>query len=369
MNILKESDASEEAKKKGLEYKGFGRYANNNDQIVAKSEDGKLVAIKPIDNSDSNSNSLSQKKNEENIVNKLKNINPIGNESNERGLFIKFKVEGDTFGDYDKVIADVRKFINTKNIKDFMGFREGQNTIEAIFATKKEDNTKKYYHLTTKENADKILENGLEGKDAQKNWGVNSDYKNAVFLTSQPKKMMKIFRNRNNLICFEVNTKDLDIRKDPAKFDDERSSQVFFGNINKDRLKIVDLKSINFSKNKIKKENFMKIKKSELIKLIQEAIEAESGFIPGTKNKKFNIVVTFEDKSQDVFDITMKPDEYISQDSFLNSALRRYSPTKILAINKIVANQNYTETDKDLEPWFKKMDGKFTFQNKHYFGS
>lgn len=275
--IIKESAASEEAKKRGLEYKGFGRYANNNDQIVAKSEDGKLVPIKPTNNSNSNSNNnnLSQEENETNIVNKLKDINPIGNESNERGLFIKFKVEGDTFGDYDKVIADVRKFIETKDIKDFMGFREGKNTVEAIFATNKEDNTKKYYHLTTQENADKILENGLEGRDAQKNWGVNSDYKNAIFITSQPKKMMKIFRNRNNLVCFEVNTKDLDIRKDPAKFSDERSSQIYFGNIDKDRLKVVDLKSINFRKNNnIKNENIMKIKKEQLAQLIQEQIQS-----------------------------------------------------------------------------------------------
>ena len=43
--LIKESSASEEAKKKGLTHKGFGRYADKSGKVVAKSEDGALVGL------------------------------------------------------------------------------------------------------------------------------------------------------------------------------------------------------------------------------------------------------------------------------------------------------------------------------------
>ena len=41
--VLEESQASDEAKKKGLKHVGFGHYADKNGDIVASSVDGKLV--------------------------------------------------------------------------------------------------------------------------------------------------------------------------------------------------------------------------------------------------------------------------------------------------------------------------------------
>jgi len=44
--IINELSAGEEAKKRGLVHKGWGRYADKSGKIVAKSQDGKLVALK-----------------------------------------------------------------------------------------------------------------------------------------------------------------------------------------------------------------------------------------------------------------------------------------------------------------------------------
>lgn len=51
---LEDTSAGEEAKRKGLTHVGWGRYADNQGNVVAKSEDGKLVYI------DKNKPSLSQ---------------------------------------------------------------------------------------------------------------------------------------------------------------------------------------------------------------------------------------------------------------------------------------------------------------------
>jgi len=44
--VVAESKASEEAKRRGLKHKGFGRYADKSGTIVAKSEKGRLVPVK-----------------------------------------------------------------------------------------------------------------------------------------------------------------------------------------------------------------------------------------------------------------------------------------------------------------------------------
>ena len=45
LDVLNESDASDEAKKRGLSYNGFGRWVDKSGKVVAKTEDGKLVDV------------------------------------------------------------------------------------------------------------------------------------------------------------------------------------------------------------------------------------------------------------------------------------------------------------------------------------
>lgn len=47
--IVEQLSPGEQAGKLGLHHVGYGRYANNNDQVVAQSKDGKLVKINPND--------------------------------------------------------------------------------------------------------------------------------------------------------------------------------------------------------------------------------------------------------------------------------------------------------------------------------
>lgn len=67
------------------------------------------------------------------------------------------------------------------------------------------------------------------------------------------------------------------------------------------------------------KQNNMKTLKD----ILQEQVKGSSGdgFIPKTKNKKFNIILEYKKYPKETFDVVMEPREYKNEQSFLTSVL------------------------------------------------
>ena len=87
--LLDESDASEEAEKLGLDYMSFGRWGKDG-TVTHTSQNGKLVALEPIDTPDKNEPSIKKPftdwdsvvKNKK-VANRLKHIDQTGHWDDE----------------------------------------------------------------------------------------------------------------------------------------------------------------------------------------------------------------------------------------------------------------------------------------------
>lgn len=94
----------------------------------------------------------------------------------------------------------------------------------------------------------------------------------------------------------------------------------------------------------------------------KKADEESTGFVPGTKNRQFNVILSFETAAQDWFDIILSPDECKNEKEFLNTILKDIEPVKLLSLRKISVSQSYTSSESQLVDFLKKHEGKWYFK-------
>ena len=100
---------------------------------------------------------------------------------------------------------------------------------------------------------------------------------------------------------------------------------------------------------------------SDKIKKMSKDIEENTGFIPGTRDRMYSVILSFDGSPQDIFDAKLSQNEYKDENSFLDAILEGNNPSKILKLEKISVSQYYTSSEDQLVPFIKKNKGKWFF--------